>query len=142
MQKHAVNLLSIMFVLKFVYCINCDNNTASQLSNHSCLRNALMTLVPPQKFVTLHPRTAQHRQPRHIAQIPQTDSITSRSTTPESIYLRVIESITMPPKQIHGKGRTLAEPSFAQTTLSAFTDKENRSVVTAVGLFAVSYPGA
>jgi hypothetical protein len=46
----------------------------------------------------------------------------------------------MPPKQISGKGRTLAEPSFAQTTLQAFTNKENRSVVTAVGMFAVSYP--
>jgi len=37
-----------------------------------------------------------------------------------------------------GKGRTLAEPSFAQSTLHAFTDKENRSVVSAIGLFAVS----
>jgi hypothetical protein len=46
----------------------------------------------------------------------------------------------MPPKQVHGKGRTLAEPSFAQSTLRAFTDKENRSVVTAVGLFAVRRP--
>ncbi|OAL00684.1 hypothetical protein IQ06DRAFT_293957 [Phaeosphaeriaceae sp. SRC1lsM3a] len=43
----------------------------------------------------------------------------------------------MPPKQVSGKGRTLAEPSFAQSTLRAFTDKENRSVVTAVGLFAI-----
>ncbi|KAH4038334.1 hypothetical protein HBI56_178930 [Parastagonospora nodorum] len=43
----------------------------------------------------------------------------------------------MPPKQIHGKGRTLAEPSFAANTLHAFTDKENRSVVTAIGLFAI-----
>jgi hypothetical protein len=46
----------------------------------------------------------------------------------------------MPPKQIHGKGRTLAEPSFAANTLHAFTDKENRSVVTAIGLFAVRSP--
>jgi hypothetical protein len=46
----------------------------------------------------------------------------------------------MPPKQLHGKGRTVAEPSFAQTTLHAFTDKENRSVVTAVGMFAVRQP--
>jgi len=46
----------------------------------------------------------------------------------------------MPPKQIHGKGRTLAEPSFAANTLHAFTDKENRSVVTAIGLFAVRTP--
>jgi hypothetical protein len=43
----------------------------------------------------------------------------------------------MPPK-IQGKGRTVAEPSFAQNTLHAFTDKENRSVVTAIGMFAVS----
>ncbi|KAH7400948.1 hypothetical protein DE146DRAFT_755386 [Phaeosphaeria sp. MPI-PUGE-AT-0046c] len=43
----------------------------------------------------------------------------------------------MPPKQVSGKGRTLAEPSFAQSTLRAFTDKENRGVVTAVGLFAI-----
>jgi hypothetical protein len=46
----------------------------------------------------------------------------------------------MPPKQLNGKGRTLAEPSFAQTTLHAFTDKENRSVVTAIGMFAVRLP--
>jgi hypothetical protein len=47
----------------------------------------------------------------------------------------------MPPKQINGKGgRTLAEPSFVQTTLQAFTDKENRSVVAAVGMFAVRIP--
>ncbi|KAF1921097.1 hypothetical protein BDU57DRAFT_509708 [Ampelomyces quisqualis] len=43
----------------------------------------------------------------------------------------------MPPKQGHGKGRTLAEPSFVRTTLRAFADKENRSVVTAVGMFAI-----
>jgi hypothetical protein len=46
----------------------------------------------------------------------------------------------MPPKQFQGKGRTVAEPSFAQSTLRAFTDKENRSVVTAVGMFAVRFP--
>ncbi|KAF2828388.1 hypothetical protein CC86DRAFT_368639 [Ophiobolus disseminans] len=42
----------------------------------------------------------------------------------------------MPPK-IQGKGRTVAEPNFAQNTLHAFTDKENRSVVTAIGMFAI-----
>ncbi|PVI06214.1 hypothetical protein DM02DRAFT_515187 [Periconia macrospinosa] len=42
----------------------------------------------------------------------------------------------MPPK-IAGKGRTLAEPSFAQSTYQYFTSKENRSVVTAVGMFAI-----
>jgi hypothetical protein len=40
-----------------------------------------------------------------------------------------------------GKGRTLNEPSLASSTISAFTSKENRSIVTAAGLFAVSYPG-
>jgi hypothetical protein len=40
-----------------------------------------------------------------------------------------------------GKGRTLNEPSFASSTLSAFTSKENRSIVTAAGMFAVRYPG-
>jgi hypothetical protein len=45
---------------------------------------------------------------------------------------------TMPPKQIYGKGRTLNEPNFAQSTIQAFTSQENRSVVTAVGMFAVS----
>ncbi|KAF2133245.1 hypothetical protein P153DRAFT_282363 [Dothidotthia symphoricarpi CBS 119687] len=43
----------------------------------------------------------------------------------------------MPPKQIHGKGRALAEPNFAQTTLHAVTSKENRSVITAIGMFAI-----
>ncbi|KAH8732305.1 hypothetical protein GQ44DRAFT_640781 [Phaeosphaeriaceae sp. PMI808] len=43
----------------------------------------------------------------------------------------------MPPKQLYGKGRTVAEPSFAQSTLQAFTDKENRSVVGAVAMFAI-----
>ena len=42
------------------------------------------------------------------------------------------------PKQIHGKGgRTLAEPSFAQSALQTMKSPENRSVITAVGLFAV-----
>lgn len=44
----------------------------------------------------------------------------------------------MPPKNV--KGRTLAEPSFAQSTYQYFTSKENRSVVTAVGMFAVCLP--
>lgn len=43
----------------------------------------------------------------------------------------------MPPKQMTGKGRTLNEPSFASSTISAFTSKENRSIVTAAGMFAV-----
>ncbi|KAL6705779.1 hypothetical protein ACN47E_006417 [Coniothyrium glycines] len=41
----------------------------------------------------------------------------------------------MPPKNI--QGRRVQEPSFASSTLSAFTSAENRSVVTAVGLFAI-----
>ncbi|KAG9192065.1 hypothetical protein G6011_10799 [Alternaria panax] len=47
----------------------------------------------------------------------------------------------MPPKQMTGKGRTLNEPSFASSAVSAFTTKENRSIVTAAGMFAVRYPG-
>ncbi|KAF1959643.1 hypothetical protein CC80DRAFT_489754 [Byssothecium circinans] len=45
----------------------------------------------------------------------------------------------MPPKAVasSSKGRTLAEPSFAQSTYQAFTSKENRSVVTAIGMFAI-----
>ncbi|KAF3042386.1 hypothetical protein E8E12_006739 [Didymella heteroderae] len=43
----------------------------------------------------------------------------------------------MAPKQINGKGRTVAEPSFAQTTIQGLTSAENRSVVTAIGLFAI-----
>jgi hypothetical protein len=35
------------------------------------------------------------------------------------------------------KGRTLAEPSFAQSTYQTFTSKDNRSVISAIGLFAV-----
>jgi len=46
----------------------------------------------------------------------------------------------MPPKQLNGKGRTVAEPSFAQSTIQGLTSAENRSVVTAIGLFAVSLP--
>ncbi|KAI4665087.1 uncharacterized protein J4E79_003387 [Alternaria viburni] len=42
----------------------------------------------------------------------------------------------MPPKQMTGKGRTLNEPSFASSTISAFTSKDNRSIVTAAGMFA------
>jgi hypothetical protein len=38
-----------------------------------------------------------------------------------------------------GKGRTVAEPSFASSTVQAFTSKENRSIVTAAGLFAVRH---
>ncbi|KAF2191334.1 hypothetical protein K469DRAFT_720328 [Zopfia rhizophila CBS 207.26] len=44
----------------------------------------------------------------------------------------------MPPKSIHqGKGRTLQEPSYARTAMQSITSQENRSVVTAIGLFAV-----
>lgn len=46
----------------------------------------------------------------------------------------------MPPKQLNGKGRTVAEPSFASSTIRGLTSAENRSVVTAIGLFAVSIP--
>ncbi|KAH7552474.1 hypothetical protein BM1_08425 [Bipolaris maydis] len=42
----------------------------------------------------------------------------------------------MPPKYMTGKGRTVQEPSFASSTISAFTSKENRSIVTAAGMFA------
>ncbi|KAJ4377363.1 hypothetical protein N0V83_000188 [Neocucurbitaria cava] len=45
----------------------------------------------------------------------------------------------MPPKQIHGKGRTVAEPSFARNAIRTFTSPDNRSVVSAVGLFAVRH---
>ncbi|KAF1947754.1 hypothetical protein EJ02DRAFT_333241 [Clathrospora elynae] len=43
----------------------------------------------------------------------------------------------MPPKQMTGKGRTVAEPSFASSAIQAFASSENRSVVSAVGLFAI-----
>ncbi|KAJ8109643.1 hypothetical protein OPT61_g7310 [Boeremia exigua] len=47
----------------------------------------------------------------------------------------------MPPKQLNGKGgRTVAEPSFARTAIQGLTSAENRSVVTSIGLFAVSLP--
>ncbi|KZM28386.1 ATP-dependent peptidase [Ascochyta rabiei] len=45
---------------------------------------------------------------------------------------------TMPPKQLNGKGgRPSAEPSFARNTIQGLTSPENRSVVTAIGLFAI-----
>ncbi|XP_014560430.1 hypothetical protein COCVIDRAFT_23323 [Bipolaris victoriae FI3] len=43
----------------------------------------------------------------------------------------------MPPKYMTGKGRTVQEPSFASSTISAFTSKENRSIVAAAGMFAL-----
>ncbi|PSN67152.1 hypothetical protein BS50DRAFT_573894 [Corynespora cassiicola Philippines] len=43
----------------------------------------------------------------------------------------------MPPKAVASKGRTVQEPSFARSTVQAFTSQENRSVVTAVGMFAI-----
>ena len=44
----------------------------------------------------------------------------------------------MPPKQVnYGKGRTLNEPNFAQSAFHAITSSDNRSVVTAIGMFAV-----
>ncbi|KAF2645099.1 hypothetical protein P280DRAFT_391005 [Massarina eburnea CBS 473.64] len=42
----------------------------------------------------------------------------------------------MAPKTVSSKGRTLAEPNFAQSAYQSFTSKENRSVVTAIGMFA------
>lgn len=45
----------------------------------------------------------------------------------------------MAPKQLNGKGGR-AEPSFARTAIQGLTSAENRSVVTSIGLFAVSPP--
>ena len=48
-------------------------------------------------------------------------------------------TVTMPPKApAGGKGRAVQEPSFVSELTSTFTSRENRPVVTAVGLFAVS----
>ncbi|CAI6340341.1 unnamed protein product [Periconia digitata] len=60
--------------------------------------------------------------PRYHSHSPST-----RSTIPAE---------TMPPKNVI-KSRGTAEPGFAQSTYQYFTSKENRSVVTAVGMFAV-----
>jgi hypothetical protein len=80
--------------------------------------------------------------PKHSSSHSTTPALASRISVDLTAYAapRLIPFTTavMPPKQLNGKGRTLAEPNFAQTTLRAFTDKENRSVVTAVGMFAVS----
>lgn len=43
---------------------------------------------------------------------------------------------TMAPKAV--RGRTLAEPSFGQSVVQTFKSAENRQLITAVGLFAVS----
>jgi hypothetical protein len=43
----------------------------------------------------------------------------------------------MPPK-IQSKGRTVAEPSFAKSTIQALTSPDNRSIISAIGMFAVS----
>ncbi|KAF2738190.1 hypothetical protein EJ04DRAFT_509854 [Polyplosphaeria fusca] len=42
----------------------------------------------------------------------------------------------MPPKTVKSRQQA-REPSYASNTLAMFTDKENRGVVTAIGLFAV-----
>jgi hypothetical protein len=45
----------------------------------------------------------------------------------------------MPAKAISGRaGRTYAEPNFAQTAIQTLTSSDNRPIVTAVGMFAVS----
>lgn len=46
----------------------------------------------------------------------------------------------MAPKQVNGRGGRAAEPSFARSTIQGLTSAENRSLVTSVGLFAVSLP--
>lgn len=43
----------------------------------------------------------------------------------------------MPPKTIRSRGPA-AEPGFGQSVVQTFTSQENRQIVTAVGLFAVS----
>ncbi|KAF2000062.1 hypothetical protein P154DRAFT_522852 [Amniculicola lignicola CBS 123094] len=42
----------------------------------------------------------------------------------------------MPPK-IQGKGRTVAEPSYAASIYQTIASSENRSVVTSIGMFAI-----
>lgn len=46
----------------------------------------------------------------------------------------------MAPKQLNGKGGRTAEPSFARSAVQGLTSAENRSIVTSIGLFAVSLP--
>ena len=46
----------------------------------------------------------------------------------------------MAPKQLNGKGGRNAEPSFARSAVQGLTSAENRSIVTSIGLFAVSLP--
>ncbi|KAF3007392.1 hypothetical protein E8E13_001573 [Curvularia kusanoi] len=47
---------------------------------------------------------------------------------------------TMAPKQLNGRGGRAAEPSFARSAIQGLTSAENRSVITSIGLFAVSLP--
>ncbi|EFQ90746.1 hypothetical protein PTT_12591 [Pyrenophora teres f. teres 0-1] len=42
-----------------------------------------------------------------------------------------------PKSMMTGRGRTAAEPSFASSALQTFTSKENRTIFTAVGMFAI-----
>jgi len=46
----------------------------------------------------------------------------------------------MPPKRTPiGRGVQAAEPGYGKSVLSGLTSAENRSVVTAIGMFAVSW---
>ncbi|KAF2865863.1 hypothetical protein BDV95DRAFT_612110 [Massariosphaeria phaeospora] len=44
----------------------------------------------------------------------------------------------MPPKSnFAGKGRTIEEPSYARGAVQTLISPDNRSIITAVGLFAI-----
>ncbi|KAI8936989.1 hypothetical protein NX059_006214 [Plenodomus lindquistii] len=101
-----------------------------------------MTLVPP--VTSPHPKVSRPPSSNrriHFTSAPQPPTTTYPPQTSESAPHT---TATMPPKNFQGKGRTLQEPNFAQTALRALTSAENRSVVGAIGMFAVSYndPGA
>ncbi|KAI5378432.1 hypothetical protein J4E82_002745 [Alternaria postmessia] len=85
--------------------------------------------------MTLDPADQKSPSPKRIDTTPTTLLHHYRN-----LYISfTLTTATMPPKQMAGKGRTLNEPSFASSTISAFTSKENRSIVTAAGMFAVRY---
>lgn len=109
----------------------------------SLRKQIAMTLDPAKSFATIT-RSASTSTPPLSRPIspPPLIKLYEPAIQDETaiVTYKSYSSITakMPSKSVVGRGR--AEPNFASSALQAFTSKDNRTIVTAVGLFAVSYP--
>ena len=119
----------------------------SGLSQESLRKQITMTLDPAKSFATITrsaststPPLYRPTSPPPLIKLYETATLVETALVAYELYSSIITK--MPSKSMVGRGRTTAEPNFASSALQAFTSKDNRTIVTAVGLFAVSRPSS